>query len=165
MDGKRMLDIMNRQFNFLSYKYMYRYLITVFLLIVIFIPAGGRAGETACPELLKNERDLDKVYDLSKLVFIARISPRNEINPRIYNFKRFDPVLKGDVPEQGFITFSESCAPKIKDSIYLFMLNGLDEKIEGYNAIFFALPDGGPGFRWIADWIESKLHNQTGNSE
>lgn len=136
---------------------MARYLILVLMFFMAGIPAMGRAEETSCPELLKNESDLDEVYNLSKLVFIARISPRSEINPRIYNFKRFDPVLKGNVPEQGFVTFSEGCLPQTEDSVYLFMLNSLDEKIEGYNAIFFSLPDGGPGFRWIADWITTKL--------
>ena len=139
---------------------MNRYLILICLLIYSAVPFAVQAQEDACPQLLKNETDLDKVYDLSKLVFIARISPRNAINPHIFNFQRYEPVLKGDVPEQGFLTFADRCMPQVNDSIYLFMLNSLDEKVEGYNAIFFALPDGGPGFTWIADWIESKMQRQ-----
>jgi len=139
---------------------MIRFLILIYLMLLVVTPAVIQAQEDICPQLLKSEKDLDKVYDLSKLVFIARISPRNAINPHIFDFKRYDPVLKGDVPEQGFLTFADRCMPQVNDSIYLFMLNRLDEKIEGFNAIFFALPDGGPGFTWIADWIESKIPRQ-----
>lgn len=139
---------------------MNRNLVLFLILMFIAIPVMAQADNTSCPELLKDENDLDKVYNLSKFVFIARISPRNEINPLIYNFKRYDPVLKGNVPERGFVTFSDKCAPPINDAIYLFLLNSLDEKIEGYNALFFALPDGGPGYRWIADWVETKMSKQ-----
>ena len=144
---------------------MPKYLITALLLIVVAIPAVTQAQAPSCPELLRNESDLDKVYNMSKLVFIARIRPRNKINPHIYNFNRYEPVLKGKVPEQGFITFADNCAPRTDDTIYLFMLNRLDEKIGGYNAVFFSLPDGGPGFRWIADWIATKIPKQKATEE
>lgn len=136
---------------------MIRNFFSILLLALIAFPCAAQFNGSACPELLQNEGDLNKVYDQSKLVFIARITPRNNINPRIYNFKRYDPVLKGKVPEKGFVTFARNCLPRTNDAIYLFMLNSLDEKIQGFNAIFFSLPNGGPGFRWIADWIETKL--------
>ena len=136
---------------------MIRYIFSILLLTLITFQCTAQVKSNSCPELLKNEGDLNRVYDQSKLVFIARITPRNAINPHIYDFKRYDPVLKGKVPEQGFVTFADDCLPRTNDAIYLFMLNRLDEKIQGFNAIFFSLPDGGPGFRWIADWIETKL--------
>lgn len=136
------------------------YLIKFYLLAIFAIPVQVLSQDNHCPELLKNEHDLDMVYNLSSLVFIARINPRNKINQQIFNFHRFDPVLKGDVPKDGFITFSASCYPRVEDSIYLFMLNSLDEKVAGFNAIFFSLPDDGPGFRWIADWVEAKVAGQ-----
>lgn len=138
-------------------------ILKIFTLLVIFVPLSVPAQENSCPELLKNESDLDRVYDLSNLVFIARIRPRNSINPQIFNYQRFDPVIKGDLPEQGFVTFADSCYPKAEDSIYLFMLDSLDEKVEGYNAVFFSLPDGGPGFTWIAEWIEAKINESVGD--
>ena len=144
---------------------MIRNLFSILLLTMIAFQCAAQAKGNSCPELLKDEGDLNRVYDQSKLVFIARISPRNSINPRIYNFKRYDPVLKGKVPEQGFVTFAGNCLPRTNDAIYLFMLNRLDEKIQGYNAIFFSLPDGGPGFRWIADWITTKLPKPAGASK
>jgi len=105
--------------------------------------------------LLQNESDLDKVYELSKLVFVAQISPRPGVNRQIYNYRIFPPVLKGKVPEQGFITFKEECKPMAQNAIYVFFLVSMKEKIQGFNAIFMSLPDG-PGYSWIADWIEGK---------
>lgn len=142
---------------------MIRNFFTLFLFAFITIYGTVQAQEDTCKELLQNESDLDKVYNVSKLVFVARIQPRNSINPQIYNFKRYDPVLKGKVPEQGFVTFANGCKPRADDSVYLFMLNSLDEKIAGYNAVFLSLPDGGPGYRWIADWITTKLPDRAGN--
>lgn len=144
---------------------MIRNLFTLLLFMFIAIHGTVQAQENTCKELLQNEGDLDKVYDVSKLVFVARIQPRNSINPQIYNFKRYDPVLKGKVPEQGFVTFAKGCKPRAEDSVYLFMLNRIDEEIQGYNAIFLSLPDGGPGYRWIADWIATKMPKQTGDGE
>jgi len=110
-----------------------------------------------CPALLRNESNLDMVFDLSDLVFIARISPRSGPNPKIYNFQLLDPQLKGNVPKQGHITFAGECSPVDDNAIYLFFLNSLDEKIANANAIFFSLTPEGPGFTWIAEWIRDKL--------
>ena len=128
------------------------------LLLVSFslISLSSRA-EIICNELLKNESDLDYIFDLSDLVFIAQLSPRKGVNEQIYNYHVFDPVLKGnDIPD-GFLTFADSCSPRDKEAIYVFFLASFKEKISGFNAIFFSLPDGGPGFTWIADWIEIKM--------
>lgn len=124
---------------------------------VITVPCAYAEGNTGpCRELLQNESDLDKVYELSKLVFIAQISPRAGVNRQIYNYRLFPPVLKGKVPEQGFITFRPECKPLTPNAIYVFFLVSMKEKIQGFNSIFMSLPDGGPGFTWIADWIEGK---------
>ena len=144
---------------------MSRNLFTLLLLTsLIAIHGAAQAQDDTCKELLQNEGDLDKVYNVSKLVFVARIQPRNSINPQIYNFKTYDPVLKGKVPEQGFVTFAKNCKPRAEESVYLFMLNELDEKIAGYNAIFLSLPAGGPGYRWIADWLATKMPDKADNT-
>ena len=128
-----------------------------FLLAGLLLPFQIQAQHDRCPELLKNESDLNRVFELSQMVFIARIKPRNNLNRQIFDFERYEPVLKGDVPVQGFVTFAEGCYPRAEDAIYMFLLNSVDEKIEGFNAVFFSLPDGGPGFNWIADWVELKM--------
>lgn len=144
---------------------MMRNLFTLSLLTFLVVVHGDvLAQENTCKELLENEADLNKVYDVSKLVFVARIQPRNSINPQIYNFKTYDPVLKGDVPEHGFVTFAQGCKPRAEDSVYLFMLNRLDEEIQGFNAVFLSLPDGGPGYRWVADWIATRIPDKAGSS-
>lgn len=109
-----------------------------------------------CADLLKNEYDLDRVYDLSELVFIAQIKPRPGPNPQIYNYELFEPVLKGEMLDKGFITFQGGCLPKADDVIYLFFLNSLKEKVNGGNHIFFAVSVNGPGYTWIAEWIREK---------
>jgi hypothetical protein len=116
------------------------------------------AQENLCPELLKNEKDLHLVYEQSSLVFIAQITPRKGPNDAIYNYTTFDPILRGEVEPDGFITFDDTCYPKDNEAIYLFLLEDISEKIAGFNSAFLALPDGGPGFTWIAEWIESKVN-------
>lgn len=145
-----------------SYRFMKRLLANIILTGMLLLSLQVQGQDNYCIELLKDEDDLDLVYEQSELVFIARISPRNNLNTQIFNFRRFDPVLKGNVPEEGFITFADNCYPKTEDAIYLFMLNSLDERIEGFNAIFFSLPDGGPGYTWIADWVEMRIDRKAG---
>ena len=138
------------------------------LLICLLLPGlvvTAKAQDAVCPKLLKNEADLNKVFDASNLVFIAQIEPRNSLNQHIYNFHRLVPVLKGDVPESGHLTYSDQCEPMSENGIYLFMLNRLDERIEGFNAILVTLPDGGPGFRWVAEWIETKVTSDSPSHE
>ena len=127
------------------------------LLIAMALVDPLPAQDAECPVLLKDERDLDRLYQDSELVFIASIEPRNSLNTQIYNFHLFEPVLKGDVPKSGHVTFARHCQPLTDRAIYLFLLNSLEEEIEGYNAIFFSLPDEGPGFTWIADWVEDRI--------
>ena len=117
----------------------------------------AETNDMTCRELLKNESDLEKVYEVSEMVFIAEIDPRVGVNQQIYNYRVFDPILKGAVPGKGVITFADGCAPRARTAIYLFFLDSLREKIAGFNAIFFSLPDGGPGYTWIADWVEEKI--------
>ena len=136
---------------------MYRSLLLILWFGLITAPgayAGGNRG--SCRELLQNESDLDKVFELSKLVFVAQISPRPGINKQIYNYRVFPPELKGKVPEQGFITYEDGCKPLAQDAIYVFFLVSLKEKIQGFNSIFMSLPNGGPGYGWIAEWLEGK---------
>lgn len=135
---------------------MYRFFIFILLLGFIQVASVYADGNTgACRQLLQNEADLNKVYDLSKLVFVARITPRPGVNKQIYNYRVYPPELKGQVPKQGFITFEHGCKPLAADSIYVFFLVSLKEKIQGFNAIFMSLPNG-PGYTWIADWVEGK---------
>ena len=119
--------------------------------------ANAETEDITCRELLKNESDLDKVYELSEMVFIAEINPRGGVNNQIYDYRVFDPILKGNVPESGILTFADGCAPLTRQAIYLFFLDSMNEKIAGFNAIFFTLPGGGPGYSWIADWVEAKV--------
>lgn len=136
---------------------MYRSLLLILWFGLVTAPgayADGNRG--SCRQLLQNEADLDKVFDLSKLVFVAQITPRSGINKQIYNYHLFPPELKGKVPEKGFITFEDGCKPLAQNAIYVFFLESLKEKAQGFNSIFMALPNGGPGYTWIADWIEGK---------
>ena len=136
---------------------MYRCLLFSLLVVVITVPiVYADVNNGPCRVLLQNESDLDKVYELSKLVFVAQISPRPGVNRQIYNYRIFPPVLKGDVPERGFLTFREECKPLAQNAIYVFFLVSMKEKIQGFNAIFMSLPDG-PGYSWIADWVEGKI--------
>lgn len=136
---------------------MYRCLLFSLLVLVIAVPiVYADAVKDPCRVLLQNESDLDKVYELSKLVFVAELTPRPGVNRQIYNFRVYDPVLKGDVPEHGFVTFADGCKPMARNTIYVFFLVSLKEKIQGFNAVFLSLPDG-PGYTWIADWIDEKI--------
>ena len=136
---------------------MYRSLLLILWFGLVAAPGAHADGNRgSCRELLQNEADLDKVFNLSKLVFVAQITPRPGINKQIYNYRIFPPELKGKVPEQGFITFEDGCKPLAQDAIYVFFLVSLKEKIQGFNSIFMSLPNGGPGYTWIADWIEGK---------
>lgn len=139
------------------------WIIPLLLSLVLISPVI--AQENPCPELLKDEKDLDYVYEQSELVFIAQISPRGGVNDAIYNYKAFDPVLQGQVEPNGFITFDDACRPRDDEAIYLFFLEDIKEKIAGYNAAFFSLPNGGPGYTWIADWIESKIPDAVGQNQ
>ena len=145
--------------------YIYRYL---FLgLLVGFFPlyfVHADENKDPCRELLKDESDLDKVYELSDMVFIAEITPRPGINPQIYNYRVYKPVLKGQVPEQGFITFAGACKPRASRAVYVFFLDSLKEKIQGFNSVFMSLPDG-PGYTWIADWIDGKIGKSGARSQ
>ena len=137
---------------------MYRYLLLSLWIGLITVPfAIAEVNKDPCRELLQNESDLDKVYELSKLVFIAELTPRPGINPQIYNYRVYEPALKGKVPERGFITFADGCKPMARHSIYVLFLVSLKEKIQGFNASFLSLPDGGPGYTWIADWVDEKI--------
>jgi len=136
---------------------MYRYLLLSLWIGLITVPfAIAEVNKDPCRELLQNESDLDKVYELSKLVFIAELTPRPGINPQVYNYRVYEPALKGKVPERGFITFADGCKPMASNTIYVLFLVSLKEKIQGFNASFLSLPDGGPGYTWIADWIAGK---------
>ena len=115
------------------------------------------ANEEFCPRLLKNESDLDKVYELSELVFIGHISPRSGPNEQIYNFELLEPTIKGEVASEGFVTFRDTCSPLANDSIYLFLLYSMKEEIDGANAVLLSLSREGPGYSWIADWVEGKI--------
>jgi len=135
-----------------------RCLFAVFCLGIFLVPfTFAQESNITCRELLKNESDLDKVYDLSDMVFIAEIDPREGVNQQIYNYRVFEPVLKGVIPQEGIVTFAHGCEPRTRTAIYIFFLDSLKEKIAGFNAIFFSLPDGGPGYTWIADWVEEKI--------
>ena len=139
---------------------MYRCLLFSFLIVVITVQvAFAEGGNDPCRELLKNESDLDKVYDLSGMVFVAEITPRPGVNRQIYNYRVYKPVLKGQVPEQGHITFVGACRPRASRAVYVFFLDSMKEKIQGFNSIFMSLPDG-PGYTWIADWIEQKANQK-----
>lgn len=141
---------------------MYRSFAFFFLILVISFPvAYADAAKDPCRELLKDESDLDKVYELSDMVFIAEITPRPGINRQIYNYRVYNPVLKGQVPERGFITFAGSCSPRASRAVYVFFLDSLQEKVQGFNSIFMSLPDG-PGYTWIADWVEGKTNQESG---
>ena len=135
---------------------MYRRLLLCLWFGLVAAPFTHAEGDKdPCRELLQDESDLNNVYELSNMVFIAEITPRPGINPQIYNFHAYKPFLKGDVPEQGFITFADGCKPRAGKAIYVFFLDSLKEKIQGFNSIFMSLPDG-PGYTWIADWVEGK---------
>ena len=136
---------------------MRRYLTLILLLGWFSIPtAYAQGGRDPCRPLLQSDADLDKVYELSKLVFVARITPRSDINRQIYNYRIYPPALKGRVPARGFITFEPGCKPMARDSVYVFFLNSLKEEIQGFNSVFLSLPEGGPGYTWVAEWIERK---------
>ena len=142
---------------------MYRDLIFILLFGCLSISAVYAQGDSdPCRPLLQSDADLDKVYDLSKLVFVARITPRSDINRQIYNYRIYPPVLKGSVPARGFITFRPGCRPMARDSVYVFFLNSLKEEVQGFNSAFLSLPEGGPGYTWVAEWIEGK---RGGNQE
>jgi hypothetical protein len=132
-------------------------LAVICLMLAMAASQPALAEDDLCRELLRNESNLDFVYDLSAMVFIARIWPRGGPNPQIYNYELLEPVLKGTVPATGHITFAGECSPLNDESVYLFFLDSMQEKIADANAIFFSLTEEGPGFTWIAEWISNKL--------
>ena len=130
------------------------------LLVGIYTSSIGAQEIDHCPELLSNESNLDKVYGMSRMVFIASISPRGGANKKIYNYQLIDPELKGLVPASGYLTFAEECSPVTEEAIYLFFLDSMQEKIADANAVFFSLTMEGPGYSWIAEWIQHKLRER-----
>jgi len=134
------------------------------IVLVTAMPSILLAQTTVCldggTESL-NESYLDNYYESSSISFAMSVISVDK-NTRSVVYEVIQPVLKGEISDQVSTRYAEGCeAPKHLNPgvVYIAFLTGTDDKLTNNNAIFFSLSSTGPGYSWVAEWIENKAPN------